>query len=112
MTTPRILDRIRALLARAAHPTTPEEEARTSAVQAARLIGKHEVAIGVPAVEVRVAWRAPEPSSWTGSSTARSGFHCRYRAAKAGRCQECKKSFAKGEEVGWRNPIGPVHLDC
>lgn len=106
---PKTLDRIRALLARAAHPTTPEEEARTSAVQAARLIARYDVPIGTATVvDVRV-WPSP---TYGPSGRGGSGLHCRYQAARSGRCQECGRAFHKGEEIGWRNPIGPVHLDC
>lgn len=47
MTSP-VLDKIQKLLARAAHESTPVEEARTSAVIAARLIVEHKVELRVP----------------------------------------------------------------
>ena len=40
-----VLPKIQALIARAAHPETPVEEARTSAVIAAKLILEHEVVL-------------------------------------------------------------------
>jgi hypothetical protein len=42
-----MIAKVNALLARAAHPTTPEEEARTSAFQAIRLATKHGVKLTV-----------------------------------------------------------------
>jgi hypothetical protein len=46
MTTP-ILDRIQALISRAAHPGTPEEEARSSAFITVKLISKHGVSLSL-----------------------------------------------------------------
>ena len=113
--TPKTLERIRALLARAAHATTPEEEARTSAVQAARLIARHGLAVGpgVMVEEVRIerrAWQA-QSSWWSGHPVA--GDHGEpYAAPVGGRCQACKRAYRKGVRVQWRNPIGPVHVGC
>jgi len=41
-----IEDKIRALLARASHPNTPEEEARSCAVIAAKLMREHKIEVG------------------------------------------------------------------
>lgn len=112
LATPKQLERIRALLARAAHATTPEEEARTSAVQAARLIARHKVEIGAPVLEVRV-WTGSssvaDPQAW---ATAVGDFGQPYAAKVGGRCQLCKRGYRRGERIKWRNPIGPVHVEC
>ena len=42
-TDPKILSQIQALIARASHNTTPEEEARTCAVEAVRRMVRHSV---------------------------------------------------------------------
>jgi hypothetical protein len=53
-----MIDKVKALIARAAHPTTPEEEARTSAFQAIRLATKHGVKLVGGAVDVRAVAKA------------------------------------------------------
>lgn len=68
----KVLETVAALLYRAGHEGTPEEEARTSAVLAARLISKHALVITRPAPE-----QAEEPAGrrrprWWNEPAARS----------------------------------------
>lgn len=123
MATQEILNRVAALLARAGHPATPDEEARTSAHIAARLIREHRLIV-VTAVSPSERTRQqgqqserPRPQrdgsrggSWRAQPQAEPWKV--YRASRPGICQACRRSFDFGARISWRNDIGPVHVGC
>lgn len=67
-----IEDKIRALLARASHENTPEEEARSCAVIAAKMMREHKIEIG--------AVSGPPPSSLFGRDPVDAGTTIRAAA--------------------------------
>ena len=76
-----VVARVRALLERATHASTPEEEARTSALIAARLIRQHNLVVDVavvPAPSPLPARTAPSSAwaevSWADLSAANSAW--------------------------------------
>lgn len=57
------IDKLRKLLALALHANTPEEEARTAAMQACKLIEDHEIQMGGQRVTM------PQPKKWSAPDT-------------------------------------------
>lgn len=119
----RDVERVRALLARAGHDTTPEEEARTSAVLAARLIARTGICVGSGSDDVDALRRRIEALEAALRRRRRGGrgrdgvepedaYFKVYVAGKAGNCQKCGRGYAATERIAWVNPIGPVHVGC
>ncbi len=46
MIDPKVIDKVKLLIARAVHASTPKEESRTSAVLACKLIVEHDIQLG------------------------------------------------------------------
>lgn len=126
-----VVAKVRALLERAAHPSTPEEEARTSAFIAARLIKANALEVTLPAV-VPASAAPPAPP---GDASSRATHDGPFRAARTtrrrrrrpvpedpswvlvlsmyrGRCKACRRFYEQGDEVCWRPGSGRTHFAC
>ena len=120
------------LVARAAHDTTPEEEARTSAVAAARLIHKENLL--EPTASAAGASEAP-PSAFSGDQAEwwrmrADHLHKQFQlhgsavrhalrtgrlgmAEKKGRCPLCGYVYAVAEMIVWRRRrADAIHYEC
>ena len=116
-----LLVRVRSLVDRAAHEATPEEEARTSAVIACKLIAKHEM-LSLAALESRAApvpepprpKRAdPPPTPKSRSRAADDDPPVVLLASKyAGRCKHCGFGYEVGDSVWWKRGGGATHEAC
>lgn len=102
-----ILARVRALLARAASPA--EEEARTCAHIAARLIREHGIELSLPRSS------AAPPTAWPAAPPRGADAVPRRRtisARFAGYCRLCGAHYRVGELVSWARGLGAVHVPC
>jgi hypothetical protein len=101
-----IAERVRALIARAVHPNTPTEEARTSALIACQTIEKRELAV-VPRLEIAVASHhvtlEPDPDP-----EPRRRISARY----SGYCKCCHRHWWKDEEIWWARGRGATCYSC
>ncbi len=93
-------ERFAALVARATHPTTPPEEARTAALIACQYFAAHSLEI-VPAG----ASAAPTPPVAT--TRRRVDIVARYR----GWCGECRNAYRPGTTIT-RTDRGWAHVEC
>ena len=111
----KTLAKIRALLARATHETTPPEEARTSAHLAAKLIVSHGFSV-IGIVSHSNGYEKPPPTSAQEVKRSRSAagmknyavFTSKYR----GRCVSCGAPYAIGDRIAWRRGEGTTHYTC
>lgn len=133
--TDKNLDRAKKLLERAGHPNTPEEEARSAAVLAARMIYEHGFLIvsseetpsvpAQPAVEPRAAATAAATAAhvqriWdvVNKQSARfqrvqAGLEPQIMPSRyPGDCKSCGRPYAQGETVAWMPGRGVTHFDC
>lgn len=132
----RNLVRARALLDRAGHPNTPEEEARSAAVIAARMIyengfvlsGSDEEKTSVPpqpAVEPRAAataaataahvqqiWNVFEKNQKNQTRFRRSEEYGLMASRYDGYCKACKRPYKRGEQVAVMVGRGATHYAC
>lgn len=115
--------KVRALIERAVHPSTPEEEARTSALIAAKLIKSSGLEVTTPKGSGPSASTKPpqtdEDDRW---EAIRRQSHRRRRqrevtwvllvSAYRGRCKSCRLHYEAGDEICWRRGSGATHFDC
>ncbi len=87
-----LLDRVKKLLERAGHEATPEEEARSAGVMAARLIWAHSLVVTLP------------------KSPAVADLPHRLRTRWIAPCVWCGHDIPKGELCMWAPRIGVAHL--
>ena len=107
----KTLAKIRALLARATHETTPPEEARTSAHLAARLIVSHGFSIGAASHSNGYAQPPPPPSpeERPKRSSSREKNYAVFSSKYRGRCVSCGSPYAIGDRIAWRRGEGTTH---
>ena len=113
----KTLERVRLLLERAGHPGTPEEEARTSATLAARLIYAHGYMVSYPATAPPPPPPPPPPPT---AAPPASSYAWKQRAKPyrvitskfSGWCKACGDSFDEGDVVAWYRGRGCTHYDC
>lgn len=122
MTPEAALERVRSLLARAAHASTPEEEARSCAVMAVRLITEHHIALSLPTSPAAspslldiafrrgvVPFEAPpdedlEPTRPLNYAVLASRY--------AGNCRACGGRYDVGETIAYASARGATHYEC
>jgi hypothetical protein len=93
------LERVRSLLERAAHPETPEEEARTCAVIAARLIHKNGFVVSklnTNSLKETIT-KKRGPINW--ENVPRAKVFRRRCATTQGYCNVCNAYYEPGEEI-------------
>ena len=100
----KTLQKVLALLARAAHPHTPEEEARTSAIIAARMIFASGLQIGASAEPPSKTSPSPPPRCPKPYRVFTSRFD--------GWCKSCGEPFDIGDRVAWVKGRGCTHYEC
>lgn len=109
----KTLEKIRALLARAVHPTTPSEEARTSAHLAVRLIVSNDFTIGANGHARSAPPPPPPPPPPEPKRSRSSGSSYAVLSSKYdGRCVACAKPYAVGDRITWRRGEGATHYAC
>jgi hypothetical protein len=96
-----LLDKVNALIRRAVDPGASEEERRTSAHLAARLIHERGLSVGAPESETR--W-ASEPEPEARRSIIRSRFETY--------CRACVSPIQIGELCAWRKGSGVLCRRC
>lgn len=115
MSNANILERVTALLNRAGHPSTPENEARSCAVLAAKLVYKHEFIVTEKNTTVindnHDYWKdAVDPKqteNWTEVKTFKTVI-----SKSKGVCRSCKKEYNLGEVVAEVKGSGITHHKC
>lgn len=135
-----VMDRLRKLLAMAESPV--DEEARTAALLAVRLIKEHKIELALPGNKPPAAAGAPPPPTpratgapWPPPNPFRNdpfreptppppppppatrayrfgGPPVRLFAKFAGACAHCNRSFARDAEVFWMRRHGTTHVTC
>ena len=110
----KTLAKIRALLARATHETTPAEEARTSAHLAARLIVSHGFSVGAADHSNGHAKAPPPPPEEKprARSSSREKNYAVFSSKYRGRCVSCAMPYAIGDRIAWRRGEGTTHYTC
>jgi hypothetical protein len=102
----KILDKVRKLLALAASPQ--EEEARTAALLASRLILEHGIQLtlgGQTVVRGAEPCGAPvRPTNLTAPRRMQSKF--------PGWCRACHAPFDVGADILWLKDVGAAHVAC
>lgn len=136
------IDRMKALVARAVHISTPEEEARSCAIIACRQIHQHGLLTGGSSVleeqlrslERRITelsrdlvqahrdrdqaraelavQRARGPGETKASGAAPAGDIVELASRYEGVCRVCHGPYRVGDRVAWRRGKGAVHPDC
>lgn len=91
----RTLDKVRALIARTS--SSYEEEARTSAVIACRLIREHGIELRAPAEPQEEA----APKSETRTAWAPREVRFVHQSRFAGRCLWCGELIPAGSRIAW-----------
>ena len=107
------LERIKALISRASHTTTPLEEARTCALMAVQLISRHsyEVIDPVPKVE-------DDSDQWSETVATHESWTTEVYTFKlaisksSGICVACAKPYNKGVPVAESYGKGTTHFKC
>lgn len=109
------LEKIRKLIALAG--SSSEEEARTAAYHACRLIREHDVKIGAstsandswssPAAHYAAASRPPP-----GPPPAKTGEYVRIRTKFESTCRHCGKSIRVEDEMAWSKGKSSYHWIC
>jgi len=106
--------RIQSLIERAAHPETPIEEARTSALIAVRMIAKDKSLEKLAAFEASAAAfqevearERPRPEKPPDDGTYRV-----MRARFPGICRVCVGDIEIGDQVAHRKRWGTAHIGC
>lgn len=127
-----ILIRVRALIDRAAHEATPEEEARSSAVIACKLIHKHSLLATVAttfsaAEDFTRSYSTPSASTRSASAKKPKGRSrpwvdptyddedpdvVKLVSKFRGRCLSCLKAYEVGETIWWQRGVGVTHESC
>ena len=108
----KTLAKIRALLARATHETTPAEEARTSAHLAARLIVSHGFKIGLSNGHAPPPPPPPEEPRPRARSSGGMKNYAVFTNKYRGRCVSCGAPYAIGDRIAWRRGEGTTHYTC
>jgi hypothetical protein len=91
------------LLAKAAHPDTPVEEARTAAMLLVRLMAAHDLTVTPKTLLAPLA--APQ---WP--TVSREGRHI--TAAFDSKCHACRKEIEAGSWVWWVRTVGVYCSEC
>lgn len=122
--------RVLALVARASHDGTPEEEARSCAVIACKLIAEYDLLHALPAPEFvippvasrRPPSQPPPPAAHSDSRPGRSRFTkvdggkddsvLRIFSKFNGTCCACNERIEAGEQVLWKRGAGVTHDEC
>lgn len=97
--------RVRDLMARAAHPGTPPEEARTAAHLAVQIAARHGMVL---VHESELSMLRDTVFGWLVATSNAHPIASKY----AGRCRTCGERYARGAEVNWQRELGCWHLDC
>lgn len=108
----RTLEKVRNLLVRAGHPGTPEEEARTSAAIAARMIYACGFVVELP---VRTKQPPPPPETPPQPKPRSPPKAKPYRVITSrwsGWCKSCGGAFEVDEAVAWIKGFGCTHYEC
>lgn len=93
-----VLVKVRRLLTLAADSGASEQEARTAAFQAARLIAAHRIPIGEQQAPVAPRFEAPK----------RVVIVAKFR----GFCCACRSHFNAGDLIAWAKNCSSYHADC
>jgi hypothetical protein len=122
--TEAILQRVRKLLERAGHEGTPEEEARTAGVIAARLIYRYQISIGneIAAHSASGPASSPSPPRTAPSSVPNPAYSrdtswvprrsVRILSRYPGWCQCCYGEYFEEHYIAWVKGEGATHWDC
>ena len=125
-------DRLRQLVALATNPATTEEEARTTALVACRLIMKEQLLdklctpvsstaaplrkhVGATRRPINPAPPSPSPSSPPPAPTAPAPPATLRRVMKSkypGSCHVCHKDYAPGDPIAWAKHHPTIHAKC
>jgi hypothetical protein len=109
-----VLEKVRALIARALG-TSFEEEARTSALVAVRLMKEHglELVEGGRAPPPRASAPVPtEPSRERRPTPGTRAQRMHIRSRFDGWCRLCGEMFRAGDLIAWARGRGAVHARC
>jgi len=122
--------RIDALIARAVHPTTPEEEARTSALIAVRQARENGLTLVDAAAHAREiaslqntiesllatmpepAEYAPPPPPPTARPRRKGEPFVTLVSKYDGKCKACSERYLSGDEIAWMRERGATHYAC
>jgi len=102
----RDAERVRALLSRATDGGASEEEQRTSAHIAARIMKKAQLLI------VTGANTTTATASTPAAPSPRPSGMVVITSKYAGRCRECGSSYVPGDAVYWARGAGARHPQC
>lgn len=109
-------DQLSALLSRAAHPATPEEEARTSAVILCRAIVADRWELcptgTTESLKKKAAPPTPRPSQPRRPTNGGPVQTIKISAKFAGACRTCGVRHDAGDVIAWRKGAGTWCLDC
>ena len=109
----KTLAKVRALLARAGHPNTPEEEARTSAVIAAKMIYSCGLEVNLKSQgKLPFDERQPKPKPKAPSKPKASSPYRIITTKFDGWCKSCGDPFDVNDVVAWVKDRGCTHYDC
>lgn len=100
-----LVSKVRALLARAVDAGASQEEQRTSAWIAARLIHQHSLL--EPEDQPAPACQAPEPRTHAAEPHRRV-----IRSRYAGYCRACGARYSVGARIAWARQAGAVCVSC
>lgn len=136
-----ILNKIRKLLTLATNAATTEEESRTVAMKAVRLIVEHKIVLTTNGARPSARHPPPPPStpprddvdyeeefgdifgrrakrdpgrydSYVPPPKVPGEKWVRISAAYDGRCMVCKKAFPAGTTIFWGKDVGSSHVEC
>ncbi len=99
------LQKVEALIARATDPGASEEEQRTSAVIAVRLIREHKLLSVSKPAEIPRIYGGQYPRD---AAPARRIISSRY----PGNCKACGDDYRAGDVVAWARNAGAVCVPC
>jgi len=102
MVDPKIVDRITKLIALSTSPY--EQEARTAAHQACKLILSHGLVVHAKPAPAP----PPKPAQAPPPTTAPRPINSRF----ASYCANCGGDIMEGERILWKRGIGSTHLVC
>lgn len=102
------LTKVQALLARALDQGASEEERRTSAVIACRLIRDHGLLGRSSEPVIRYVYVNQQPQPAQPTSVRRRVIVSKY----SGRCSECASAYEVGHRIAWAKGQGTVCFDC
>lgn len=108
------LDRVKKLVERAVHSSTPEEEARTCAVKALQLLTEHKLEIVDPNAKGKTSNTTPwEDVVMQGTEAWKEVPSFRVtRSMAKGKCVACKTEIPRNEMVARVFGKGDTHYRC